>query len=192
MRWNLTVVTVPDHFGAASCYAASSGRDRPEAVLPCSAKSGRKITSYTDLLRISLQKDRIADVVGETSTAPVQLSATERDAVVQLIKFRLNVNVEEDMPWNAPDAPEGLQSVSGWELVPSYVADDPCLVFSACATAIWKFTNGEELLRFLRETHGFEFYVCDAAGTYLLCFNDHNFLIGWGASGIWVRQIKIT
>jgi hypothetical protein len=139
-----------------------------------------------------LERDRIADFVGETSATPVQLSAAERSVVVQSLNDRLNVDVQAKMPWDAVDAPHGVQATSGWKLVPMFVGEAPCLVISACATSIWKFANGVELLLFLEASPPFEFYICDAQATYLLCFNDHDFVIGWGRSIEWVRQLKTS
>jgi hypothetical protein len=110
------------------------------------------------LPKSKLKRDRIADFVGETGVRPVQLSAAERNAVVQSLKDRLNVDVEAQMPWDAVDAPHGVQTTGGWKLVPLYVAEAPCLVFSDGATSIWKFANGAELLLFLEESPPFEFY----------------------------------
>lgn len=139
-----------------------------------------------------MERDRVADFVGETSAPPVQLSAAERNVVVQSLKDRLKVNVGAQMPWDEVDAPHGVQTARGWKLVPMFVAETPCLVFSVCATSIWKFANGAELLLFLEASPPFEFYVCDVLTTYLLCCNDHDFVIGWGRSVEWVRQLKTS
>jgi hypothetical protein len=137
-----------------------------------------------------MEVDQIAEFLGETTVVPARLSPFERDVVVQLLQAQLNVNVEASMPWNAADAPDGIQNVSGWELIPTFVGDLPCLVFSPLATAVWRFADGPELLKFLRETPHFEFYVCDAEATYLICFNHHDFILGWGRSTTWVKQLK--
>jgi hypothetical protein len=110
--------------------------------------------------------------------------------VVQSLKERLNVDVKAQMPWGAVGAPYGVQIASGWKLVPMFVAEVPCLVFSTGATSIWKFASGAELLLFLEASPPFEFYVCDAQATYLVCCNDHDFVIGWGRSVELVRQLK--
>lgn len=94
------------------------------------------------------------------------------------------------MTWDAVDAPHGVQTANGWKLLPIFVGKVPCLVFSAYATSIWEFANGAELLLFLKASPPFEFYVCDALATYLLCCNDHDFITGWGRSVEWVRQLK--
>jgi hypothetical protein len=94
------------------------------------------------------------------------------------------------MSWNTTDAQAGIQNVSGWELIPKFVGDLPCLVFSPGATAVWRFAEGAELLKFLRETPHFEFYVCDTQATYLICFNHHDFILGWGRCTTWVQQLE--
>lgn len=137
-----------------------------------------------------MERDYIAEFFGATSATPVQLSAAERNAVVLSLEDRLNVNVEAQVPWDAADAPEGVRTTTGWKHVPAFVADSSCLLFSASATSIWKFNNGAELLVFLESSSPFEFYVCDTQATYLLCCNDHDFVIGWGCSAEWVRQLK--
>jgi hypothetical protein len=117
------------------------------------------------------------------------LSAADRNRLVQSLNDRLNVNVEVQMPWEAVNAPDSVQTASGWKLVPAFVGESSCLVFSACATLVRKFANGAELLRFLEASPPFEFYVCNALTTYLLCCNDHDFVIGWGRGAEWVRQL---
>lgn len=139
---------------------------------------------------VQLERGRIIDFVSETDATPVRLSAAERIQLVQCLKDRLNVDVETRMPWAAVDAPQGVHTVSGWKFLPMFVAATPCLAFSACATSIWKFANGAELLLFLEASPAFEFYVCDALATYLLCCNEHDFIIGWGRSVEWVRKLK--
>lgn len=137
-----------------------------------------------------MEDDQIAEFLGETTIVPARLSSSERDAVIQLLQERLDVNVEVLMPWNAGYAPAGTQNASGWELIPRFVGDLPCLVFSPLATGVWRFADGSELLKFLRETPHFEFYVCDPEATYLVCFNHHDFILGWGDSITWVQQLK--
>lgn len=74
--------------------------------------------------------------------------------------------------------------------MPKYLKDVPCLVFSEGAPTIWKFSDGMELLSFLRQAPPFEYYVCDELGTYLVCCNDHDFIVGWGRMTEWIEQLK--
>jgi hypothetical protein len=46
--------------------------------------------------------------------------------------------------------------------------------------------SGASLDQLLHNTYGFEFYVTDRDGTYLIGFNHHDVLIGCGTAGKWL------
>lgn len=48
--------------------------------------------------------------------------------------------------------------------------------------------SGSSLDELLGETFRFVFYVTDPEGTYLICFNDHDFLICWGSAQEWLER----
>lgn len=101
----------------------------------------------------------------------------------------MNVNAESDAPWDSMDAPDGVQRADGWKLIPAYIGNRGCLVFSSGAKAVWKFRNGEDLLQFLKESPSFEYYVCDVSLNFLICNNDHDYIIGWGWAESWVGSL---
>ncbi len=65
-------------------------------------------------------------------------------------------------------------------------------MFLSEAAYIWKFGSGYDLLRVLLECPALEFYVCDEDGSYLLCSNDHDFIIGWGTARPWVETLDVA
>jgi hypothetical protein len=46
------------------------------------------------------------------------------------------------------------------------------------------------LLVFLKNSFHFVFYITNLSFTYLLCFNDHNYLIGSGSAKEWIATIQ--
>ena len=48
--------------------------------------------------------------------------------------------------------------------------------------------SGASLDQLLHRTSGFEFYVTDLEGTYLICFNHHDFLVCCGSAKAWLEQ----
>jgi hypothetical protein len=48
--------------------------------------------------------------------------------------------------------------------------------------------SGTALHDLLYNTFGFVFYVTDSEATYLICFNDHDFLIGCGSARRWIEE----
>jgi hypothetical protein len=133
-------------------------------------------------------QDRISAYLGGLNLTPVRLSMAGRAELVKSLKERLQVNVEAVAPWDSVNAPVGVKKDNGWELIPQYIGNESCLVWSSGAEVIWRFSNGNELLEFLREVPPFEYYVCDEAATFLLCSNHHNFVIGWGSALSWVKD----
>jgi hypothetical protein len=50
------------------------------------------------------------------------------------------------------------------------------------------FEAGSCLVNVLGECTGFEFYLTDLEGDYVICFNHHDFLIGTGSAETWIRE----
>ena len=48
--------------------------------------------------------------------------------------------------------------------------------------------SGSSLGELLCNTFGFVFYVTDADATYLVCFNDHDFLVCCGSAWAWLEE----
>ena len=71
-----------------------------------------------------------------------------------------------------------------------YAGGRECLMFLEGARSMWKFRNGLDLLRVLRDCPAMEFYVSDEEASYLLCHNHHDFVIGWGTASRWVEVLQ--
>ncbi|MEJ5027729.1 hypothetical protein [Comamonas sp. MYb69] len=133
--------------------------------------------------------DSVSVVVRSADIQIVALSAVKRTTVVAQLREQLGVDVLHPSPWGSRSAPEGCPRADGWELIPQYVGAASCLMFLPGATAIWQFGSGADLLLVLKESSAMEFYVCDDEARYLLCCNDHDFLIGWGIAAPWVASL---
>ena len=107
------------------------------------------------------------------------LDALPRHDLISKLSARFDVDVIKSRPWDNVRAPDGVLRHDGWELIPNYVGGTPCLLFTRGAKVAWKFASGSDLLKVLRECPPFEFYVCDYGFEYLLCFNEHDYIIGW-------------
>lgn len=124
-----------------------------------------------------------------SGTQIAALSAVERPTVVARLREQLGVDVLHPSPWESRSAPQGCRRADGWELIPQYVDTASCLMFLPGAKTIWQFGSGADLLRVLKESPALEFYVCDDEARYLLCCNDHDFVIGWGIAAPWVASL---
>jgi hypothetical protein len=134
----------------------------------------------------------IAAAVADTGVAAEMLNPLSRQGVIVNLLERLNVDVLNRPPWDNVNAPDGQLRHDGWQLVANYVGTTRCLLFTLGAQIIWKFNNGSDLLRVLQECPPFEFYVCDCDFNYLLCFNHHDYVVGWGSASSWVNNLGIN
>jgi len=132
----------------------------------------------------------IAEAIENTGVPARQLSATEVRNVVLSARQRLGIDITANTPWDSAEAPDGKLKHDGWELIAMYLGTDPAYVFTAGAGDIWRFNGGEDLLRVLRDCPPLEFYACNCEFSYLLCFNHHDYVIGWGAARSWVDSLE--
>ncbi|MBR7745285.1 hypothetical protein [Undibacterium baiyunense] len=130
----------------------------------------------------------IAAAVVTTRVSAKLLSSHEREGVVDCLCERLRVDVSSHSPWDKFDAPDGVLNHDGWKLIPSFVGGESCLLMTTSASAVWRLGSGKDLMLILQECPPFEFYVCDIAFNYLVCFNHHDYLVGWGDANLWVNH----
>lgn len=92
-------------------------------------------------------------------------------------KFKQYESVNDDMAWN-------------W--IREFIKDNSCIMFfnQEDDKEMFVLQSGYDLNYVLSETYGFEFYVTDIKGTYLICFNHHNILYGCGCAEEWVKNCR--
>jgi hypothetical protein len=131
--------------------------------------------------------NQLSSAVRDSGIEAEMLNEGGRKALLVRLLERLGVDVTSRAPWEFGG--KGKQRPDGWELIPKYVGANACLMFLEGAHEIWKFQSGRDLLRVLNDCPALEFYVCDEDGSYLLCHNHHDFVIGWGGASQWVEQL---
>lgn len=119
-----------------------------------------------------------------------KLSSDERKQIVARLRDNLDVDIEVGNPWDSVEAPDGVYRTDGWAVIPEYIGESSCLVFSPGAREIWNFSSGGALLDFLSNSPALEYYVCDLACSFLLCCNHHDYVIGWGKAQQWVANLS--
>lgn len=92
--------------------------------------------------------------------------------------------------WERLKEGASLRSTQGWAMPGTFVGDAPCLLCfePRLDNNVLEFARGTDLEAVLAECSGFVFYVCDADMNYLLCFNDHDYLIALGTAKPWLDE----
>jgi hypothetical protein len=83
-----------------------------------------------------------------------------------------------------------FQEERAWRRLASLVGNASCVVFWEPRTEknALSFRSGGDLVAILEECHRSEFYVTDESVSYLLCFNEHDYIIGEGRAAAWVDR----
>lgn len=137
---------------------------------------------------MSILADEILAAEREHSLGVQLLSAAERDLLRERI-FSL-YGGRSNRVWETVDGCVSVQNSQGWEWIGELVGSRSCVLLFDLGAEIdmFRVPSGSALDQLLGNTFGFEFYVTDTEGTYLMCFNDHDMLIGCGGAREWLGR----
>jgi hypothetical protein len=136
-------------------------------------------------------KDEILAAVKTLDVSAVELdenaSAKIREELLRRfgrdMRFELNVNNLADYA--------AVQHPDAWQWLDEYLGPDPVFLFydSHDEQTVLRVAHGSDVVRILGECFGFIYYVTNESLDYLLCENDHDYLIGAGAAKPWVQSL---
>lgn len=95
--------------------------------------------------------------------------------------------------WERLISSTSVHDMNGWQYIASFVNKQPILVFfdeTQDSTAVLV-NDGGNLTNILAECTGFIFYITNQNCDYVICFNDHDVLIGSGTSEQWIDTLFI-
>ncbi|HEU4885345.1 MAG TPA: hypothetical protein VFT45_24065 [Longimicrobium sp.] len=92
--------------------------------------------------------------------------------------------------WATASDCASVQNAEAWRWIRNFVGSRSCILFFDPNDEVQMFhvPSGSTLDDLLGNTFGFVFYVTDADATYLLSFNDHDFLVCCGSAREWLEK----
>ena len=92
--------------------------------------------------------------------------------------------------WEHALGDESVQDPEAWRRIPGFVRNKrTVLLFNPDEEkAAFEFEDGNDAMVVLNEVPRVEFYLADPAEQFLLCFNHHDCLVGWGSAAGYVSQ----
>ena len=122
-----------------------------------------------------------------------ELDRAETDQLRLKIVARFSNGKDEWPIWESMGA-VGVQDDEAWRWIADFTRDSVLLVFNKQdERQAVRFETAVDLVRALAEAPWMEFYICDPSITYLLCYNDHHYLIAAGTAKAWLRErVKST
>lgn len=133
-------------------------------------------------------REWIETAIGHLRLNVYSLSPVEWRVVVSEIQVRYCEASEAVPIWESLRVKASQNRADGWREIANYVSTDSCVLFVESEMCAFRLQNGENLARLLADCPGFEFYVTNTKYDYVLCHNNHDFLIGAGAAIRWVEM----
>lgn len=95
--------------------------------------------------------------------------------------------------WERIQGGVGRYDPMGWKAIGDFPNDTPVILFFDVEdeTAVYEAQSCPELVRLLAECPGFVFYVTNRRYDFLICHNDHDYLIAAGTAKPWLLDLKL-
>ena len=132
--------------------------------------------------------DEILSAEREHALGVRLLEAAARDQLRARVFSRYGAN--SNRLWETASDRASVQNSEGWQWVREFVGSRSCVLFFDLSdeTEMFCVPSGAALHELLAETCGFVFYVTDPEASYLICFNDHDFLVYCGGAREWLER----
>ena len=143
----------------------------------------------------------MGDLTAEIEDAIATLGViTSKVEVTQAFEIRKKLAQKfSDIPKNSQSVcwqnlinHSGIHNSDGWRLLENYVQNEEVLLFINPEEdeIMWKFKSGKGLVAVLGECYGFPFCITSQEADYILCFDDHDCLIGSGKVKNWLKSLN--
>jgi hypothetical protein len=136
-----------------------------------------------------MKEREIISIANSVGVKIIALTNEERKSLALKLDEQLGIRVDRRQIWGLSDAPDGVACNDEWSLIAEYIGDNTCFFFTEGMPFCLRFNDGRSLLLLIEESPPIEFYVCDREASYMLCLNDHDYLIGWGKAEPWVKDL---
>jgi len=91
--------------------------------------------------------------------------------------------------WEYIVSSEGIHNKDAWSWISEFLDNCPVIIFfdESDDKSMVRLEHGLHVSKILGECFGFVFYLTDFNYNYLICFNDHDILIGAGTAKDWIK-----
>jgi hypothetical protein len=105
-------------------------------------------------------------------------------------KYSIDKQRPQILSWQNLENAESHHDSDGWKLLENFVGEEEVLLFlnPEDEQIMWKFNNGTDLELLLSESTGFPFCIISEKANYILCFEDHDCLVGVGEAVSWIKE----
>jgi hypothetical protein len=133
----------------------------------------------------------IRSAVAQSGAAAEPIAEDEAGRVRAAVEERYARHDAGAFLWERLGSTTSRQRSDGWRDACEFVGDDGAILFFDVVrrAGAWRVRSGADLCAILDAAPSMELYLTDDDASYLLAYNDHEFLIGAGAAAYWVGML---
>jgi hypothetical protein len=141
---------------------------------------------------MSYLSDEVAAAVEALGIHAHRLARNDADRLRRRVGARYGLDPRNLLWGTACEGAEVIHDPMAWSWLDDFVPDSAVyLLFHPFADSdVWVLPDGHSLARVIGECSGFWFYACSEEAEYLLCYDDHDCLIGLGTATDWIRTLR--
>jgi hypothetical protein len=140
----------------------------------------------------------IIDEIDNTiNTISIDVKKLDGKSLISQIITSYSTNKSYCYPlWEHLENKISLLDPQGWKTIGNFQSSEEKIMFIepdrlSSSSVIFQFNNSKDLINLIGNCFNFVFYITDKTGSFLICFNDHDYLIGCGTARDWIMSLKI-
>jgi hypothetical protein len=120
-----------------------------------------------------------------------ELATSDADRIRASVNAKYASGVVKPL-WERLTGAVACPGTDGWKDICAFVGGHEAVLFFDAGndTSMFAIPNGECLRKILADCPLFVFYVTDRACSFLLCHNDHDYVLGTGEAANWVSAVR--
>jgi hypothetical protein len=135
-------------------------------------------------------KDAVIDASNAVGCSIVQLSREESERVRACVEEKYATGFGGLPLWERLSSDCSRYDPDGWRMIADFSLGNRVTFFfdRESESVMYSVASCGDVVKILSECPGFVFYLTDEDFDFLLCFNDHDYLIGAGSAKDWVKK----
>jgi hypothetical protein len=146
----------------------------------------------TDRTLMGIHSSEIMKVCQELGCSCTLLEAKVSESVHTSVQLHF-AQTNSSLPlWERLELDASVHDIEGWRHIENFIGKQPVFIFFDVDDddSVVCLQDGSRITSILAECTGFVFYIADLEYNYLICFNDHDFLIGAGIAREWINRLR--
>jgi hypothetical protein len=143
------------------------------------------------MIVMSFIEEAILEACSATGCQVRQLNRDESMAIWKCVEDSFTAYHGQSPLWERLEDDLSKYDPDGWRAIGEFPYDGRITLFfdKNNETTMYSINNCSDVVKLLSECPGFVFYITDANCSFLLCHNDHDYLIGAGIAKDWVGSM---